>query len=68
MTKPTIALVEYLRNMDFGADSLREAMRMLARLRMEAEVGGQIGAECYERSEERTAERNGYGGESERRG
>jgi len=60
MTEPTIALVEYLRNMDSEGDFLREAMLMLVRLRMEAEVAEKIGAERYERSEERTAQRNGY--------
>jgi putative transposase len=60
MTEPTIALVEYLRNLDSEGDFLREAMLMLVRLLMEAEVGEQIGAERYERSEERTAQRNGY--------
>jgi putative transposase len=60
MTEPTIALVEYLRNLDSEGDFLREAMLTLVRLLMEVEVGEQIGAERYERSEERTTQRNGY--------
>ncbi len=60
MTEPTIALVEYLRNLGAGEDFLREAMLRLIRLLMELEVGEQIGAERYERSEERTTQRNGY--------
>jgi putative transposase len=60
MTERTIAPVEYLRNMDSEGDFLREAMLMLMRLLMEAEVGEKIGAERYERSEERTAQRNRY--------
>src|SRR3990170_753053 len=41
-------------------DVLREGVRVLAQLVMEAEVSGQIGAGLYERSSERTAYRNGY--------
>jgi transposase-like protein len=41
-------------------DALREGVRVLAQLVMEAEVSGQIGAGPYERSPERTAYRNGY--------
>ena len=41
-------------------DLLREGVRVLAQLLMDAEVSSQIGAELYERTEERTAQRNGY--------
>jgi putative transposase len=41
-------------------DLLREGVRVLAQVLMDAEVTAQIGAEPYERSEERTAHRNGY--------
>jgi len=41
-------------------DLLREGVRILAQVLMDAEVSTQIGAELYERTEERTAQRNGY--------
>jgi putative transposase len=62
MAKSTIALAEYLRNIGVEEDSdfLREGIRLLTRLLMEAEVSDQIGAERYERSESRQGYRNGY--------
>lgn len=42
------------------ADLLREGVRVLAQALMEAEVSARIGAEPYERTESRTAFRNGY--------
>jgi transposase-like protein len=41
-------------------DVLREGVRVLAQVLMDAEVSAQIGAELYERTESRTAHRNGY--------
>jgi hypothetical protein len=41
-------------------DLLREGVRILAQGLMDAEVSSQIGADLYERSEARTAHRNGY--------
>jgi len=41
-------------------DLLREGVRVLAQVLMDAEVSSQIGAELYERTEDRTAQRNGY--------
>jgi putative transposase len=41
-------------------DALREGVRILAQLVMEREVSAQIGAEPYERTEDRLAYRNGY--------
>jgi putative transposase len=41
-------------------DLLREGVRVLAQALMDAEVSTQIGAGLYERSEERSAFRNGY--------
>ena len=41
-------------------DLLREGVRVLAQVLMDAEVSTQIGAELYERTEDRTAQRNGY--------
>jgi putative transposase len=43
-----------------GADWLREVVHRLVQELMEAEVSAQIGAERYERSEERTTQRNGH--------
>ncbi len=43
-----------------AGDWLREVVQRVAQELMEAEVSAQIGAERYERSEERTAQRNGY--------
>ncbi len=42
------------------ADILREGVQILAQALMETEVSSQIGASPYERSDERTAYRNGY--------
>ncbi len=41
-------------------DVLREGVRVLAQALMDAEVSTQIGAERYERTDARTARRNGY--------
>ena len=41
-------------------DLLREGVRILAQGLMDAEVSSQIGAELYERTDSRTALRNGY--------
>jgi transposase-like protein len=62
MTEPTIALREYLRKMgmDWDSDLLREGIRVLMRLLMEAEVSEQIGAERYQRREDRQNYRTGY--------
>lgn len=62
MAKPTIALLEYLRNTgtDLDGDFLRESIALLTHLLMEAEVSEQVGAERYERSNDRLDHRNGY--------
>jgi transposase-like protein len=62
MTEPILALQEYLRNvgMEVDGDFLRQGVALLTRLLMEMEVSQQIGAERYQRSEEREAYRNGY--------
>src|SRR5438874_3945553 len=41
-------------------DVLREGVRVLAQVVMDAEASTQIGAELYERTDARTAHRNGY--------
>lgn len=41
-------------------DFLRDALTHFLQALMEADVGAQIGAEKYERSEERLTRRNGY--------
>jgi len=62
MTEPIVAWQEYLRNVgvELDGDFLREGIAVLTRLLMELEVSQQIGAERYQRSEERQAYRNGY--------
>jgi transposase-like protein len=62
MTEPIVALQEYLRNvgMELDSDFLREGIAVLTRLLMEAEVSQQLGAERYQRGEERQGYRNGY--------
>jgi len=57
-----MALSELLRKaqMEEDADFLREGVRVLGQALMELEVSQQIGAERYERTPERTNQRNGY--------
>jgi len=59
---PTMALMDYLRKMgmDEDQDFLREAVRVMTQALIELEVGQQIGARRYERSEARATYRNGY--------
>jgi putative transposase len=62
MAEDSVGLDEYLRKI--GADGEREFLREVAglavRLAMDAEVSKQIGAQPYERREERATHRNGY--------
>jgi transposase-like protein len=62
MADPSAAMLAYLRQAGAGLDPdfLREAVRVMSELLMEIEVKQQIGADRYERSEERTTYRNGY--------
>ena len=57
-----MALSELLRKtqMEGDADFLREGVRVLGQALMELELSQQIGAERYERTPERTNQRNGY--------
>jgi transposase-like protein len=56
-----MALMDVLRKgEDPQADFLQEGVRWLVQELMEAEVSAQIGAERYERTDERTTQRNGY--------
>lgn len=57
-----MTLLELLRKcgVDGDVDFLREALQVLVQSLMEAEVSAQIGAERYERNENRTTYRNGY--------
>jgi len=59
---PTMALMDYLRKMgmDEDRDFLREAVRVMTQALIELEVSQHIGAQRYERSEERATYRNGY--------
>lgn len=62
MTDPTIALKEYLINigLENDADFLRKGAELFAQMLIEAEASEVIGADKYERSEDRQAQRNGY--------
>ncbi len=62
MTEHSIDLLEYLHklSMEPDVDFLRESLKMVTQLLMEAEVEQQVGAKKYERSEERSNYRNGY--------
>jgi putative transposase len=62
MAAPTVSVLDELRKlgMDFDPDFLRQGVALLMRLLMDAEVQALIGAERYQRSEERTTQRNGY--------
>ena len=62
MTDHSINLLEYLRKLalESDADFLRESLKVVTQLLMEAEVAQAVGAQKYERSEERTNQRNGY--------
>ncbi|HEX2324109.1 MAG TPA: IS256 family transposase [Chloroflexota bacterium] len=61
MAEETMTLLDALRKGEEPAgDFLRDAVRWLLQELMEGEVSAQIGAERYERSEERTTHRNGY--------
>jgi transposase-like protein len=56
-----MAVVDVLRKgEDPQADFLQDGVRWLVQELMEAEVSAQIGAGRYERSDERTTQRNGY--------
>jgi transposase-like protein len=61
MAAERMTLVDVLRKgEDPEVDFLREGMRWLIQELMETEVSAQIGAERYQRSDERTTQRNGY--------
>src|SRR5919202_6045222 len=61
MATDRMALVDVLRKgADPQADFLQEGVRWLVQGLMEAEVSAQIGAGRYERTDERTTQRNGY--------
>jgi transposase-like protein len=61
MAEDKMALLEVLRKgQEPDGDVLMEGMRWLLQELMEAEVSAQIGAGRYERSSERTTQRNGY--------
>jgi transposase-like protein len=65
MTEDRMALLELLRKGEEPAeeggddDFLRRSLRWLVQQLMEAEVSAQIGADRYERTDERTTQRNG---------
>ena len=61
MTEPSMALLEYLRKMgvDLDQDFLREGIRVMTQMLIEAEAEKRIGAARYERTPKRTTQRNG---------
>ncbi|WP_029422051.1 IS256 family transposase [Alicyclobacillus macrosporangiidus] len=58
----SFAVLEWIRKLQGveNNDVLRELMRIFAQLLIDAEATDKIGAERYERSEERVTQRNGY--------
>ncbi len=58
----SFAVLEWIRNLQGveNIDVLRELMRIFAQSLIDAEATQKIGAEHYERSEERVTQRNGY--------
>lgn len=62
MTELSVALQEYLRKagVEWSGDLLRDGMIVLLQGLMEAEVSQQVGAERYERSDQRQTYRNGF--------
>jgi putative transposase len=62
MTDPTMALLEYLGKFGLQLDDklIREGVRAVIQAVIEAEVTQRIGAKRYERSPERTTQRNGF--------
>jgi len=61
MAKPRMDLTAFVGKLleEQDGDVLREGIRVLSQALMESEVAGLIGAERYERSDQRTALRNG---------
>jgi putative transposase len=61
MAKEKMTAIETLhKGLEPEADFLKEVVRWTVQELMDAEVSAQIGAERYERTGERTAQRNGY--------
>ncbi|HEV8264888.1 MAG TPA: IS256 family transposase, partial [Gemmatimonadales bacterium] len=61
MAEDSMTLLDVLRKEELPeGDWLREAVRRFVHALMEAEVTALVGAEPYERSEERTTQRNGH--------
>jgi putative transposase len=62
MAAPTVSVLDELRKLglEFDPDFLRQSVALLMRLLMDAEVQALIGADRYQRTEERTTQRNGY--------
>lgn len=62
MAAQTVSVLDELRKlgMELDPEFLRQGVALLMRLLMDAEVQALIGAERYQRTEERTTYRNGY--------
>ncbi len=62
MAAPTVSVLDELRKLgiEFDPGFLRQAVALMMRVLMDAEVQALIGAERYQRTDERTTQRNGY--------
>ena len=62
MAAPTVSVLDELRKLgiEFDPSFLRQAVALMMRVLMDAEVQALIGAERYQRTDERTTQRNGY--------
>lgn len=62
MAAATVSVLDELRKlgMELDPDFLRQGVAVLMRLLMDAEVQALIGAERYQRTDERSTQRNGY--------
>jgi putative transposase len=62
MAAPALSVLDELHKlgMDVDPDFLRQGVALLMRLLMDAEVQALIGAERYQRTEERITQRNGF--------
>lgn len=62
MAIPTVSVLEELRKLgiEFDPTFLRQAVALMMRVLMDTEVQALIGAERYQRTDERPTQRNGY--------
>lgn len=62
MTKPSVALKQYLSNIGLESDTdfHRDSIQLMTQMLIELEAEEKIGAEKHERTPERSNHRNGY--------